>query len=103
MTTYTVHLISTVSTSIDVEADDPEAAIDAALESRDMPGSITYGAFGNGVSVDHSGDWNAVEVSEGDEVVWSEHPATLTEDQAREMRDDLAMLRARVAELEAQS
>ncbi len=72
---YRVYLQNVVSTTIDVDAEDPEAAIDAAYQSRDMPGSITVGAFG-GKSVD-DGDWQPFEVyDEADSVVWTESTGT---------------------------
>jgi len=67
--TYNVHLIETVSTTVTVDADSPEAAIDLAYESNDMPGSMGYGAFGS-ASVDEAGEWEAAAVTNenGDEV-----------------------------------
>lgn len=75
MPQYTVHLVNTVSTTVTVEADDPDAAIDAAWSSEDMPGSITIGAFGP-VGVD-DGDWQPVAVTDasGAEVWTSAEPA----------------------------
>jgi hypothetical protein len=71
MPKYTVYMTNTVSTAIDVEADDPEAAIDAAYESDDMPGGITVGAFGS-QSVD-DGDWQPDSVLDADHnQVWSD-------------------------------
>lgn len=91
MGTYSVHLINTVSTTVTVEAETYDEAIDAAFDSNDMPGSITIGAFGQATVDD--GEWEAVAVTDeesGDEV-WSEYP-----------QDELNRLRARVAELEGQ-
>lgn len=66
---YKVYVIMEVSSVVEVEADSPEEAIDAAYESPDMPGSITVGAFG-GASVD-DGDWNTYQVEdESGTVVW---------------------------------
>lgn len=72
MTRFTVHLIQTVSAAVEVEADDYEAAIEAAYQSDDMPGSITYGAFGS-ACVD-GGDWEPASVEDENGVeVWNDH------------------------------
>lgn len=70
MAKFRVHMTNVVSTSIEVEADDAEDAIEKAYDSNDMPGSIGIGAFGS-TSVDDS-DWEASAVTDefGDEV-WS--------------------------------
>jgi hypothetical protein len=71
VTTFTVHLINTVSTAVEVEVDNYEAAIEAAYDSEDMPGSITIGAFGR-ASVD-DGEWMPDAVTdEGGDEVWRE-------------------------------
>lgn len=71
MTRYTVHLTATVSTSVEVDAEDPQEAIDAAFNVPGMPPGMTYQAFGD-VSVDVS-DWDAAEVmGESGASVWSE-------------------------------
>lgn len=69
MPTYNVHLIETVSTTVTVDADSPEVAIELAYKSDDMPGSMVHGAFGS-ASVDEAGDWEAALVTNenGDEV-----------------------------------
>jgi hypothetical protein len=68
---YSVYVQNTVSAVVDVEANDPEAAIAAAFQSSDMPGSIGQGAFGS-VSVD-DGEWEPFEVyDEAGAVVWAE-------------------------------
>jgi hypothetical protein len=61
MPTYDVHLTHMVSTTVTVEADDPEQATERVFESPKMPGSITYGAFG-AATVDDAGEWDAVAV-----------------------------------------
>lgn len=72
MAKYTVHLTQTVSTAVNVEAGSPEEAVELAYDSPDMPGSMTYGAFGD-ASVDESGEWMAVAVTDGNgEEVWSD-------------------------------
>ncbi len=72
---YRVYVQNVVSSVVEVDADDPEAAIAAAYQSDDMPGSITYGAFG-AASVDES-DWEPHRVyDEADEVVWTESTGT---------------------------
>lgn len=71
MPKFIVHLTQTVSCAVEVEADDYDAAIDAAFDSPDAPGSITYGAFGR-ASVD-GGDWEVTAVSdENGNEVWQE-------------------------------
>lgn len=68
---YTVHLVNTVSASVVVDAENPQAAIEAAYESDDMPGGITVGAFG--VADVDDDDWNAIAVQdESGETVWEE-------------------------------
>lgn len=62
MTQYRVQLVMTVSTSVPVVTKNAEAAIDAAFESDKMPGSMTYGAFGD-ASVDEAGEWLPVAVT----------------------------------------
>lgn len=76
MAQYTVHFSTTVSTAVTIEADDPQAAIEAAYDSPDMPGSMVHGAFGS-ASVDESGEWLAVVVTDdnGNEV-WAADQAT---------------------------
>ncbi len=71
MPKYLVHMINPVSTMVEVEADNPEAALDAAYDSPDMPGGMSHSAFGN-ATVDE-GEWTAVcvEDSSGNEV-WTE-------------------------------
>lgn len=72
MPEYRVYMELVVSTSITVEAPNPEAAIDAAYESPGMPGAMSHSAFG-GASVDEAGDWDAVLVTNPDgEEVWKE-------------------------------
>jgi len=66
---YSVYVQNVVSSVVEVEADNPKAAIEAAFQSNDMPGSITVGAFG-GVSVDE-GDWEPYQVyDEAGATVW---------------------------------
>jgi hypothetical protein len=62
MAKYRVHMINTVSTSVEVEAENPEAAIEAAYGSEKMPGGMTYGAFGSN-SVD-DGEWEPAAVTD---------------------------------------
>lgn len=67
---YRVYMVNTVSTSVEVEAESWEEAIDEAYNSDDMPGSITVGAFGC-ASVD-DGDWMPHSVTDtAGETVWS--------------------------------
>lgn len=65
---FNVHLVLTVSTSVEVEADSVEEALEKVYDSPDMPGSITYGAFGS-ASVDEAGEWEPVSVYNADD--WS--------------------------------
>ncbi len=58
---YNVHLIQTVSTAVEVEADSVEEALERVYDSPDMPGSITVGAFGP-ACVDADGEWAPVAV-----------------------------------------
>ncbi len=68
---YTVYLKNTVSTAVNVEADSPDEAVDLAFDSNDMPGRITFGAFGE-ASVD-DGEWEAFEVTdESGATVWED-------------------------------
>lgn len=62
---YSVHLVQTVSTTVEVEADSVEEALDKVYDSDDMPGSITHGAFGQ-ASVDEAGEWTPVVVYDAD-------------------------------------
>ncbi len=71
---YRVHLIQTVSTTVEVEADTVEAALEKVYDSPDMPGSITIGAFGP-ASVDEAGEWEPVVVygaDNNDEPLWED-------------------------------
>lgn len=69
MPTYRVFMTQEVSTVVEVEADNPEAAVEAAFNSPKMPGSITQGAFGGG-GVDGT-EWEArVVMDETDAEVW---------------------------------
>jgi len=74
MAEYTVHLTMVVSTGVTVEADDPDAAIDAAYHSPEMPGTMSHQAFGDAL-VDES-EWEPASVSDAaGEEVWSEDGA----------------------------
>jgi hypothetical protein len=61
MPTYAIHLVQTISTVVEVQADSMEDAMEQVYDSPDMPGSITVGAFG-GASVDEAGEWTPVVV-----------------------------------------
>lgn len=63
MPQFTVHLVQTVSSSVTVDAETYEEAIEAAWDSEDMPGSMSHGAFGS-ASVDEAGEWMAQEVTD---------------------------------------
>lgn len=65
---YTVHFVMEVSTAVEVEAEDAEAAVELAYESPKMPGSMSHNAFGR-ASVGES-EWRSVAVSDesGEEV-----------------------------------
>lgn len=69
MAEFTVYLELRVSTSIVMEADSPEDAIEAAYASPDTPSSIGHGAFGQ-APVDEAGEWEPLVVSNdrGEEV-----------------------------------
>lgn len=70
---YNVHLVQTISTSVEVEAGSVEEALEKVYDSPDMPGSITQGAFGQ-ASVDESGEWEPVtvyDVSNWDKPLWT--------------------------------
>jgi hypothetical protein len=67
MAKYTVHLTQEVSTAVTVEAQTPEDAVELAYDSPNMPGSMSISAFGL-VSVDESGEWQAVAVTDEDGV-----------------------------------
>ncbi len=72
MAKYTVYLYSTLSTSVNVDAEDPDEAIDLAYESPEMPGSMGFRAFGR-ASVDCSNVWEPSSVvDENGKTVWSE-------------------------------
>ncbi len=69
---YAVHLVQTVSTTVEVEADTVEDALEKVYDSPDMPGGITHGAFGQ-ATVDEAGEWNPVVVydtANWDKPVW---------------------------------
>jgi hypothetical protein len=72
MPQYTVHMVSTISVAVTVEAEDKDAAIELAYDSPDMPGSMSHGAFGQ-ASVDESGEWSPSAVTdERGFTVWEE-------------------------------
>lgn len=73
MPDYTVYIQNTVSTAVRVTADTPELAATMIDESPDMPGAITHGAFGGGVTVDEAGEWEAFTVvaDVGDTELWT--------------------------------
>jgi hypothetical protein len=60
---YDVIIQQVVSTMITVRAASPEDAAEQFYQAPGMPGSLTVGAFGGGVSVDEAGDWEAVQVT----------------------------------------
>lgn len=64
MATYTVHLTTTVSTSIEVEAEDRDAAIESAFQSDQMPSGLCAYCTGYGQkwNLDMAGDWDVDEV-----------------------------------------
>lgn len=65
MPLFKVRLIQTASTAVTVEAATPEAAVDLAYSSEDMPGSLAD------PSVTEAGDWEVIAVSnEAGEDVW---------------------------------
>jgi hypothetical protein len=77
-TTYRVHFGNEHTTVVDVTVDgdefDPEALINLAGNSDDMPGSIGYGAYGD-ASVDPS-DWEPREITtEAGAVLWTDDRA----------------------------
>jgi len=74
MPTYTVHLLQTISTAVEVEADNVDDALEKVYDSPDMPGPITHGAFGR-ASVDEAGEWTPVSVYQDgnyDKPVWED-------------------------------
>jgi hypothetical protein len=72
MPTFNVHIVQMVSTVIEVEADSAEEAAETYFNAPTMPGSITIGAFGAGVSVSEAGEWEAAAVfDEDDNEVWT--------------------------------
>ena len=69
---FFVRFVTDLSSTVYVQAEDPDEAIEVAYKSPDMPGSMSCGAFGP-ASVDESGDWRPVLVTDEDgEEVWSE-------------------------------
>lgn len=74
MPTYSVHIIQTVSTSVEVEADSVEEVLEKYYDSPGMPASITVGAFG-AASVDEAGEWEPVAIydtANWDKPVWED-------------------------------
>jgi hypothetical protein len=72
MPQYRVGITQTVSSSVLVEAESPEAAASEFYNSPDMPGSITVGAFGSYCNVDEAGEWEASEVLDAKgNIVWT--------------------------------
>ena len=61
VSTYTLYFTQTISTSVTVEADDFDSAVDAAYDSDAMPpGSplcAQCGGWGHPWSIDTSDDW----------------------------------------------
>lgn len=71
---YSVSMVQTVSTVVEVEAESVEEALEKVYDSPDMPGSITLGAFGQ-ASVDEAGEWTPVSVydtANWDKPVWED-------------------------------
>lgn len=61
MAAYIVHLTSTVSTAVQVEADDKAAAIEAALVA-DTPTLCAYcSGYGQAHNLEMSGEWDVVD------------------------------------------
>lgn len=70
---YTVHMTSTLSTEVEIEAEDYDDAIDKAYDSEGMPPDICAYCSGWGQSwnMDTSGEWEPQEVTNADDkVVW---------------------------------
>ena len=63
---YSVHMIQTVSATVEVEADDVADALEKVYDAPGMPGSMVYGAFGGDNSADEAGEWRPVVVYAGD-------------------------------------
>jgi len=59
VSTYRLYFTSTLSTSVEVEAEDLESAIEAAYDSNQMPTSICAQCtgYGSSWSMDHTGEW----------------------------------------------
>ncbi len=99
MSEYRVHLVQTVSTTVEVEADDMDQAIEAALNEAPSPTNSTN------TGIDPSGDWMEVAVYDesGDEV-WSESDDREAQRKAHEKdwQDQLDAANAMAAELRAE-
>lgn len=71
---YSVHLVQTVSATVQVEAESVDEALEKVYDSPDMPGAITHGAFGQ-ASVDEAGEWEPVSVYDSakwDKPLWED-------------------------------
>ena len=75
MNKYRVHMKMAIWTVIDVEAADPNDALEAAYESDQMPGTMAFNSFTNarGAAMVDEGEWEAVEVTDQNgNTVWEE-------------------------------
>lgn len=70
MPMYQVHITRVVSTTIDVEADSIEQAVEEFHHAPDMLGGLVHGAFGGGASVDEAGEWEAYSVMHNGQELW---------------------------------
>lgn len=70
MPKYRLYLQNIVSTTVKIEAESIDAAMDEVWKSDDCPGAITAGAFGRG-DVDDS-DWAVYSVNDAEtgEELW---------------------------------
>lgn len=93
MNTYRVHLTMTVSTNVEVEAEDQDEAVELAVQrAPSATNSTNHG-------IDESGEWTEVSITdETGEEIWSDYP----QDRERDLQAEVTRLTTRVAELEAQ-
>jgi len=73
MPEYTVHFESAAGTSVKVEANSPDEAMELAWDG--LPGGVCAqcSGWGNPPGIDMSGDWEPIEVVDADgNTVWSE-------------------------------
>ena len=71
MAKYTVYLTTTATTAVEVDAENPDEALDKAYDAGMPTICAQCSGWGKGYNLDMDGEWEASEViNANDQVVW---------------------------------